>query len=139
MPPCIAAQKPLLTIKMKAKRIDFAKAYRHWTSEDWYKVMNSDESTFKCPRTTRVKVRRPKDSSRFDSHYTIKTVKHPNSVMVWGCFSGTLGHGGLYFLPINVTMNGERYQTVLEDHLLRFMELHGCTNFLQDGATVPCL
>jgi transposase len=136
MPSRIAAQKPLLTMKMKAKRLKFAKAYRHWTSADWAKVMYSDESTFKCLRSVRGKVRRPRESSRFDSRYTVKTVKHPDSVMVWGCFSGTLGRGGLYFLPKNVTMNGERYQTVLEDHLLRFMELHGCTHFLQDGA--PC-
>jgi hypothetical protein len=33
-------------------------------------------------------------------------------------------------------MNGEHYQTVLEDHLLSFMELPGCIRFLEDGA--PC-
>jgi hypothetical protein len=33
-------------------------------------------------------------------------------------------------------MNGERYQEVLEEHLLPFMGIHGCTHFLQDGA--PC-
>jgi hypothetical protein len=42
MPSNIAAQKPLLSIKMKAKRLKFAKAYRHWTSEDWSKVMYSE-------------------------------------------------------------------------------------------------
>jgi transposase len=31
-------------------------------------------------------------------------------------------------------MNGERYQQVLEDHLLPFMEVHWCSHFLQDGA-----
>jgi hypothetical protein len=33
-------------------------------------------------------------------------------------------------------MNKERYQEVLEDHLLLFMAIHHCTHFLQDGA--PC-
>jgi hypothetical protein len=33
-------------------------------------------------------------------------------------------------------MDGEHYQTVLENHLLQFMEIHGCTHFLQDGT--PC-
>jgi hypothetical protein len=126
---CIAAQKPLLTIKMKAKRLKFAKAYRHRMSEDCSKVMYSDESNIKCLKLTRDKVRRQKDSNRFYSHYTIKSVKHPDSVMVWGCFSGTLGCGGLYFLPKNVTINGERYQTVLEELLLRFMELHTAHTF----------
>jgi hypothetical protein len=86
MPSRIANQKPLLTTKMKARRLKFAKAYRHWTSADWAKVMFSDESTFKCLRSIRGKVRRPRESSRFDSRYTIKTVMHPDSVMVWGVF-----------------------------------------------------
>ena len=33
-------------------------------------------------------------------------------------------------------MNGERYQSILEDHLLQFMDVHGCTHFRQDRA--PC-
>jgi DDE superfamily endonuclease len=36
----------------------------------------------------------------------------------------------------NSMMNGECYQTVLEDHLLPFKEMHGATHFLYDGA--PC-
>ena len=136
MPSRTAAQKPLLTEKMKKKRLQFAKNYRHFTQEDWSKVMYSDESTFRCIRVTRNKVRRPEGSDRFDSRYTTKTVKHPDSVMVWECFTGSVGHGGLFFLPKNVMMNGEHYQDVLENHLLPFMEIHQATHFLQDGA--PC-
>jgi hypothetical protein len=54
--------------------------------------------------------------------------------MVWGCFSGVVGHGGLYFHPKNVTMNAERNEDGLENHLLQFMAIHGATHFLQDGA-----
>jgi hypothetical protein len=81
-------------------------------------------------------VRRPSGMNRFDSRYTVKTVKHPASLMVWACFSGSCGRGGIYFLLPNVTMNGERYQDVLENHLLPFMAMHRSTHFLQDGA--PC-
>ncbi len=42
----------------------------------------------------------------------MKTVKHPDSVMVWGCFSAS-GRGGLYFLPKNSTMNSETYEKLL--------------------------
>jgi hypothetical protein len=64
----------------------------------------------------------------------VKTVKHPDSVMVWGCFSGAVGRGGLYFLPKKSTQNGERYQEVLENHLIPFMGIHEPTHFRQDGA-----
>jgi transposase len=136
LPSRSAAQKPLLTLKMKKKRLAFCRAYKKWTAEDWERVMYSDESTFRCIRAVKTKVRRPSGSNRFDSRFTVKTVKHPDSVMVWGCFSGAVGRGGLYFLPKNATMNGERYQEVLENHLIPFMNIHEATHFLQDGA--PC-
>ncbi len=65
-----------------------------------------------------------------DKHpFTIPTVKHSASVMVWGCFSGSRGRGGYYFLTKNTTMRGE-------NHLMTFMRIHRSTLFLQDGA--PC-
>ena len=136
MPSRVMAMKPLLTSKMMVKRLKFAKKYAHWTPEDWSKMMYSDQSTFRCVRNIRKKVRRPSGSNRFDTKYTAKTVKHPASVMVWGCFSANLGRGGIYFLPKNVTMNSERYEKVLEDHLLPSMLMHRSEFFLQDGA--PC-
>ena len=45
-----AAKKPLLTEKMRKKRLTFAKNYQHWTPQQWRKVMFSDESTFRVVR-----------------------------------------------------------------------------------------
>jgi transposase len=98
--------------------------------------MFSDESTFRTLRVVHRKVWRPIGSYRYSSRYTVKTMKHPDSVMVWACFSGNVGRGGLYFLPKGTTKNGERYIDVLENHLLPFMDSHHATHFLQDGA--PC-
>jgi hypothetical protein len=95
----IAAQKPLLTEKMKVKRLAFAKKYVGWTEEDWSRIMFSDESMFRCIRASRIRVRRPSGTKRFDTQYTIKTVKHPDSVMVWASFSGSCGQSGIFFLP----------------------------------------
>ncbi|KAK3887063.1 hypothetical protein Pcinc_008835 [Petrolisthes cinctipes] len=86
-----AAKKPLLTAVMKKKRIAFCNKYKHWTPEDWKKVMFSDESTFRLVRGVSQVVRRPKNVSRYDPKFTIKTTKHPESVMVWGAFSGIQG------------------------------------------------
>jgi hypothetical protein len=43
-----AANKPLLNARMKKQRLEFAHQYKHWTCDDWKKVMWSNESTFKC-------------------------------------------------------------------------------------------
>lgn len=134
MPIRRCAKKPLLTAAMKKKRIDFCKKYEDWTPEQWQKVMFSDESTFRLVRAGTKLVRRPRDISRYDPKYTVKTVKHPDSVMVWGAFSGNKGRSGLYFLPKNVTMKGANYVEVLREHLLTFWDIHECTHFMHDSA-----
>ena len=75
-----AAKKPLLTEKMRKKRLTFAKNYQHWTPQQWRKVMFSDESTFQLVREHSKVIRRPINVPRHDPQYTVKTVKH--SVMV---------------------------------------------------------
>jgi transposase len=96
--------------------------------------MLSDESTFHLVNSRGTTVRRAKGISRYKQGYTIPTVKHSESVMVWGCFSGKKGRGGLYFLPKNLTINVEYYKTILENHLLPFMRNHHIKFFLQDRA-----
>lgn len=75
--------------------------------------------------------------SRYDHRYTMKTVKHFDSVMVWVFFSGEKGRGGLYFLPKNVTLKGKNYIEVLEEHLLTFYSIHSCECFMHDGTPTP--
>ena len=74
---------------------------------DWRKVMSCDESTSRLVLRGYKVVGRPSGVSRYDSRYIIKTVKHPESVMVWGDFCGDKGRGGLYFFPKNVTTRGD--------------------------------
>ena len=80
-------------------------------------------------------VRRPTSSDCFDPRYTVSTVKHPESVMLWGSFSGEKGRGGLYFLPKNKKMNADLSINVLE-HILNFFRIHGCEVFMHESA--PC-
>ena len=136
LPSMHAAKKPLLTAAMKTKRLAFCKKYKDWRPDEWDKVMFSDESMFKCIDGGSARVRRPRGSDRYDPKFTVKTVKHPDQQMIWGCFSGAGGRGGLYFLPKNTTMNGTRYREVLEEHLLPFKDIHGFEIFMHDGA--PC-
>ncbi len=72
-------------------------------------VIYSDELIFLVIRATRTIVRRPIGSNHYSSKFTVNTINYPDSVIVWGCFSAA-GHGGLYFLPKNSTMNSETYK-----------------------------
>ncbi len=135
IPSRIASQKPLLTEKMKEKRLAFAKKYRNWSEEDWSKVMFSDESTFSCLRATRSRVRQLTEQTIL---ILVTWWKHPDILMVWGCFASNGRYGGIYFLPKNQTMNSVRYLEVLRDHLLDCLDQHGCLHFLQDGPHALC-
>ena len=78
--------------------------------------------------------KRPVNVPRHDPLYIVKTVKHSDSVMVCGAFSGIHSRGGLYFLSRNVTMKGSNYFEMLNDHFLPFWGIHHPTHFMHDGA-----
>jgi hypothetical protein len=129
-------QELLPTAKMTKKRFAFCMKYLKWTPKQWENVMFSDESTFRLVNSRGSIMRRSRGISRYKQRYTISTVKHSASVMVWGCFSGKKGRRGLSFLPKNSMMNGPHYKAVLEDDLLPFVRIHSAQFFLQDGARV---
>jgi hypothetical protein len=96
----------------------------------------SDESTFRLVNLRSVMARCLSGISRYKQKYTVKTVKHSESVMVWERFSATVGRNRLFFLPKNKMMNSEVNMGMQKDHLFPFMTIHGSEFFLQDGA--PC-
>ena len=139
----VARKKPLLTTVHKKKRLEFARKYRNWKTEEWKKVLWSDESTFRVNHESQKKVCRAeyKKGQALGNPYTEKylqaTVKHPAGTMVWGCFSGAAGRGSLYFLPQGQTIKAKDYlKDILKEKLLITLELHGAEYFQQDGAPV---
>ena len=59
--------------------------------------MFSDESTFTLVRGVPKMVCRPSSASRYDSKLTMKIMKDPDSVIVWGVFSKNLA--GMVSIP----------------------------------------
>jgi hypothetical protein len=136
MPSRMMRKKPLLTEQMRIQRLEFANAYRKWDEDDWKQVMFSDESHFELRFGNQSsRCWRPAGSNPFSPKFTKKTVKHPQKVMAWGCFSW-MGCGALEFLEKGQMMNGACYRRILDDKLECFMHQHGTSHFLQDGA--PC-
>ena len=121
---------------MKKQHLAFAKKHAHWTTEQRRKVMFSIESNFQVFKMGSTTVQRPRSSDCFEPQYTMPTVKHLQSVMVLGCFSGEKGRGGLYFLPKNKKMIANLYLQVLEDYMLNFYNIRDIEMFMHDSA--PC-
>lgn len=129
-----AKEKPLLTALQKKKRLSWGKRHRIWTLAQWKKVVYSDESKFTCcygdHRNTVIRT----SDEAFHPHCLKRTVKYPDSLMVWGCMSSN-GTGRLHF--IDGTVNAVKYQEILQESLLpSLQELHpeGDAIFQEDGA-----
>lgn len=125
--------KPLVTRAQRARRVAFADRYLTWCEDDWLGVLWSDEATFTVTCNRGGRVYRRKGSDPLDPRYVESTVKHPDSLMVWGCFTGK-GLGPLVVLPKNLKVNQAVYLELLCDYLPDAFECTGATVFQQDGA-----
>ena len=133
-----ARNKPLVTYKQRIKRLEFARKHMHWNLRQWKNIIWSDESMFTVSTNNAKKVYMRPDSDPFDPKYTYKTIKHPDKLMVWGCFNYR-GVGKIVVLPRNQTMNKESYLELISTHL--YDSFRKCKVrfdkgiYMQDGAT----
>lgn len=110
----VPRRKPVLTKAMRKKRLDWAKVHKNWSISKWRQVLFSDESRFSLMSDKPAHVwRKAKESMRPDC--LVRTAKHPESQMVWGCMSYK-STGRLHF--VQGTMNSDQYMSVLKDRLL---------------------
>lgn len=109
-----AAKKPWLREINRVKRLAWARNHLNWTPAQWRSVLWSDESKFEVRCHAPKKVWRQK-GQRYLPKNTQGTVKHDQSVMVWGCFTYT-GVGRLH--RINGIMKKEEYHDILQRQML---------------------
>ncbi|CCA75761.1 related to transposase-Wolbachia endosymbiont of Drosophila ananassae, partial [Serendipita indica DSM 11827] len=129
------ARKPLLKTSHRQRRLDFALRHRHWTTEDWARVIFSDESEANRMGSDGRRYCYKMPGEELSSRTVQFTVKHGGgSVMVWGCMS-VQGVGDLCF--IDGTMDAKKYIQILDQHLpasvRHFRMQHTNWIFQQDG------
>jgi transposase len=110
---CITSKKPVLNTTHMANRLTWALEHRHWTVNQWRRVLWSDESTFSQFQRNRYHRVWRTTSEKFDISCLSATVKHSPSIMFWGCFSHK-GLGPLVAMPASVT--GEVHAKTLRRH-----------------------
>lgn len=77
-----AAKKPLLTKKMKKKRVEFAKRHINWSTDDWNRVLFSDKSKFLLYGSDGKKYVRRFQVERLSIKSTIKTTRGRIGIMI---------------------------------------------------------
>ncbi|EFP10171.1 hypothetical protein CRE_24561 [Caenorhabditis remanei] len=98
--------------------MEFARAHKDWTIDQWKEVIWSDESKFMLFGSDGISyVRRPV-GTRYDPKDQLPTVKHGGGcIMVWGAFSGN-GVGPLH--KSEGIMDKNVYLTILENVMLPY-------------------
>ena len=133
----IPCTKPLLSLKQKKKLLQLAHKYSKWTVEDWKKVIFSDEWKFVMGYGNKGPHVRRQKHERHKAPCLKRSVKHPASVMVWGCISSR-GVGNLCFLSPKTTVNTEVYIDLLDAYLLPSVEkLFGDDSFVFQHDLAP--
>jgi len=136
-----AIGRSLLTQKDAKARYKWARAHRHWTKEDWAKIIWSDECIIRQdsdPRQLWV-FRRQNKREKYDPKNVRTKLKYGGvKQMVWACFSNNK-LGPIAF--INGACNRHVYISVLEAKLVPFIQAlqgDGITDivFQQDNAKV---
>ena len=112
---CKARKKPLLTEKQRKRRLDWARSHVKWPIEKWRKVLFSDESTFTVNNHAGNNFVRRKPEEEYRPYCISPTIKHPQSIMVWGCMAA---NGIDRLKVVSGMMNGTKYIDVLENKML---------------------
>lgn len=108
-----AAKKPFISVINKKKRVQWGLAHRHWTKEQWRKVMWTDESPFVLRFNRKRRVWRL-HNERYAPKRTVGTVKHDKKIMVWGCF---VAHGVGHLHRVDGIMDQKQYKQILVHHM----------------------
>ena len=130
----IPARKPLISLKNRRKRLEFAKEHQVWNQTKWNNVFFSDESKFNVFGNDGKNYVWRKPGERLSVQCTKKTVKFGGgSVMVWGMMSSA-GVGPL--IRIQGTVNADVYKQILIQHVTPCLQMVPNSVFMQDNA--PC-
>ena len=128
----VKSPKPFLTKLHMRRRLEWARAHRHWSKSDWRRVLFSDETKlllvnahgrawcWREPGPQPLCARAVKPSKKFGG----------GSILLWGCMSAN-GVGNLCRIFVNMTASV--YTEILERHMLpstAWLLPHKCADFI---------
>lgn len=99
--------QPRLTEDQKRRRLEFAKARKNWSVQDWRRILFSDESPFEIFQAPN------RQNDRVWAHNSsqvpvVETVKQPLKILVWGMMSYR-GLSDLHIIPRGQTVTADYY------------------------------
>jgi transposase len=118
----VKTKKPFLSRRHIKARLHFAEKYKHWTLEDWSRVIFSDETKINRMGSDGRRWVWAEPGEKLSKRTTQPTFKHGGgSIMIWGCMT-TKGVGRM--CNIDGIMDGQDYIKILDNHLLPTVKAH---------------
>ena len=119
----VKKKRPLLSVRHRHERLDFATTYLHWTIHDWMHVLWTDEVKFNRLNSDGTSWVYKRAGEGLSDCLVGGTLKFGgSSLMMWGCMSWD-GTGEA--CRILGTLNAELYCQILDDELLTSIEKWG--------------
>ncbi|KAG0927544.1 hypothetical protein G6F26_012604 [Rhizopus arrhizus] len=120
----IKVQKPLLTKVQKARQLAWAEEHKNWTSDDWRRMVFSDETIVNVYGSDGCKYFWSRPDDKLQPHHLDLTVKGGGgSIMVWGCI--TYDGPGYACWISEGTMKASDYVGILTTTLMDSLEYYG--------------
>jgi transposase len=113
----VKQKKPRLLPRHIRQRLDFALRYKHWTVEDWKRVIWSDETKINRLGSDGREYVWKKSGSAITEQHIKGTVKFGGgSLMLWGCMTA---QGVGYAARIDGRMDAQLYTEILGDDFIK--------------------
>ncbi|KAG1182388.1 hypothetical protein G6F35_015616 [Rhizopus arrhizus] len=120
----IKAKKPLLSKQHKKRRLAWAMTHKVWTTDDWRRMVFSDETKVNVFGSDDCKYYWSRPDDVLQPHHLDITVKgSQGSVMVWGCI--TYDGPGYACWIHDGTMKAVDYVNILETTLMDSLKYDG--------------
>lgn len=127
----VAAKKPMLRLYNITRRLQWARDHADWTTDDWERVLWSDESKFVIWTNSGRRWVRRRTGERLRPDCVNETVKGGGGkVMVWGCFCA---QGVRPLKRIFGNMDGPMYKSILVYHARPALKHFGLSIFQEDN------
>src|SRR2546430_4232434 len=108
-------KKPRLSAKNVKARLACAERHKHWTVDDWKRVIWSDETKINRFCSDGRAWYWARDGESQQEGHVKQTVKFGGgSIMIWGCMTW---HGPGYMCTVEARMDQHVYKSILEDEL----------------------
>jgi len=121
----VKKKRPLLTKHHRRERLDFAIQHQDWTTEDWKRVVWSDETKINRLGSDGRNWVWKKAGEGLSDRLVEGTLKFGGGyLMVWGCM---LWDGVGYSCKIDGRMDGDLYVSILDEDLQASLEYYGKT------------